>query len=327
LPSMERPTMPMPAGFEAVLKKAMSKKKEDRYADSASFLDALRPYVTGGTVDVPRRPLPGLSVDGGPPPQTLDDHRAATLALPESQLAPLQTAPLQKAAPQKAAPPPKQSKAESDAATRFGALPSMTPLPPQGAPRVLALSPGTSPSVVQPASADPFTVSPRRRKRLSTAGVVVLSLAAVGALVLAAAAVGAVYAVQHGYFDAKKPVGPVMDIGKKDAVTNTAIDEKHKHDLPPVHQLDPIARDEGFHRAEKAIEAGDLIGAKKAYTDALDADPQAPRALIGLATIAMQQHDWAGACDAFEKLSALDAKYARQFGPMYARAKKLRDEQ
>ncbi len=90
-------------------------------------------------------------------------------------------------------------------------------------------------------------------------------------------------------------------------------------DLP----LDPQARDAALGRAERAVAEGRRADARRAYEEAVAADPTAPPALIGLGTLAMQQHDWGVARDAFEKLVSLDRAYRKQFGPMLARARKL----
>ncbi len=87
--------------------------------------------------------------------------------------------------------------------------------------------------------------------------------------------------------------------------------------------LDPLARDAAIGRAERAIAEGRRGDARTAFEEAVAADPTAPPALIGLGTLAMQQKDWTTARDCFDKLMAIDKNYRRQFGPMYARAKKL----
>lgn len=321
LPSQERPGVTMPPGFEQVLRRAMAKKREDRYPDAASFLEALRPYVTGTFPEVPRRPLSGLPVDGGPPPPTLDDSRSATLALPESELPPLAaSAPV--GAPAEAPMPP----------------PS-TSLPPPPAPdgeahaaRVVTIDAVTRHTHAgQPVTA-PTTTS-RRRRRASPARTVAIAVAVAGMLVLVAGGLAAGYLVASGRFDDQRAPPPrqegavVVDVSKKEKVTNIEVEarkEKLDADLAEV-PVDPILRDEGIRRAEQAFAAGDIANARKGYEDALLADPAAPRALIGVATIAFQQKDWDVACAAFEKLMALDAKYERQFRPLYARAKKFRD--
>ena len=343
LPSLERPTVSMPPGFEKTLLKAMAKRKEDRYPDAASFLEALRPFVTGSQVEVPRRPLPGLAPEGGVAPATLDDHRAATLALPEAELAPLDKPPAPPSPPSPATPPAPPMKldlktkvasisefnreaAALDAhrsAVASGASGASPAAASAAAPRVVTIE------ALEKAPAAPAAKAPaahelhraRRRRRLSPAAVLVLVIAGLGAVALVGAAVTVVYLVEHGFFDDKN--GKVVDVVPKDKVTNTEIDEKRP---PPPVIVDPVARDEGLRRAETALEKGDIVGARVGYQDAFNADDQSAKALTGLATMAMQQHDYKAACSAFEKLMALDARYARQFGPMYQRAKKLRDE-
>jgi Tfp pilus assembly protein PilF len=90
--------------------------------------------------------------------------------------------------------------------------------------------------------------------------------------------------------------------------------------------LDPMARDAALGRAERAVGEGRRADARVAYEEAVAADPMAPAALIGLGTLAMQQRDWVVARDCFEKLIAIDRTYRKQFGPMYARAKRFADE-
>ncbi|MDP2344943.1 MAG: protein kinase [Deltaproteobacteria bacterium] len=89
--------------------------------------------------------------------------------------------------------------------------------------------------------------------------------------------------------------------------------------------LDPLARDAALGRAERAIAENRPVDARKAFEEAIAADPTAPPALIGLATLSMQSKDFATARDCFEKLMSIDRIYRKQFGPMYARAKKLAD--
>ncbi len=345
-PGAERPNLSMPAGFEAVLRRAMAKRRDDRYPDAASFLEAFRPYVAGSYAEVPRRPLSGLPTDGSAPPATLDDSRSATLALPENQLPPLMTAPAAPAAPAPPATPvtagaPAPMVTMAAEATRFGAPPITAPpaphvaqpLPmpqvPAGgvAPRVVTIEglakAGGSAAPAPPVAAPP----PRRRKRLGTAGVLVLSIAALGAVLLAGSGVTIFYLVQTGFFDKK---GKVMNVVDKDKikVTTTGLDrEKEKLDqkLATV-SVDPVVRDEALARAKRAMDAADITAARKAYADAVAADPASQKALTGLAAIAMQQKDWPAACDAFEKLMPLvDASVARRLAPLYAQAKKFRD--
>lgn len=316
LPSQERPNVNMPAGFEQVLLVAMSKKKADRYPDAASFLEALRPFVRGAQqAEVPRRPLSGMPSDGSPPPATLDDARSVTQAIPEALLPPLASPSAPPARPlgTPAAPPP--------------APPVVVPEASQGGARVLGLA--TVKRQTQSATLDTLegdaAASPRRTRRLSPAAIVVFSISAVGALLLAAAVVSVLYLVNQGFFEAKQSA--VADVVEQKPVTNIEHQvAKDKVDaelrLVPV---DPVARDAAMARADQAIALGDIAGARRAYEDATASDPAFPRALVGLATTAMQQKDWVAACSAFETVMALDANYARKLGPMYARAKKFRD--
>jgi serine/threonine protein kinase len=334
LPSLERPGMVSPPGFEAVLLRAMSKKREDRYPDAASFLEALRPYVTEAFPEVPRRPLAGLPVDGSPPPPTLDDIGSVTLALPESELAPL--------APHAGTPAPHTPHTTLDMTllSVAGTAPSSAVAGPTGptlpSARAMDSAPagGASPRIVSiedvreqsgpaPAAADPPR-PPRRRRRLSGPAVAVLVAAALATIVLIGAVVLVLWLVRTGAFD--KP-GIVVDRSKAAKLTNVEHSEKNDKLADEIadRPVDPAARDAAIRRGEQHFAAGDFQEAREAYEEALAADPAAAKALIGVATIAYQAKDWAGACEAFEKLIALDSKYARQFDPLYARARKLRD--
>jgi serine/threonine protein kinase len=376
LPSRERPGVQIPAGFEQVLLKAMAKKKEDRYPDAASFLEALRPYVGGVHPEVPRRPLQGIPKDGSPPPATLDDARSVTQAIPESELPPLAasasavrpdavTAPSRPAPraadgnpPTPATPHPQGGATPADA-TRFGAVatpggglqlppPKLDPHGAMGKTKVLPLDAvktlpqgmsaaplpasasgpgiGTSSGLKSERVTEPM-VLPRRRKKLSTAALVVVIISAIGAALLAAAVVTVLYLVSEGAFDKKEPP-KVVEVGQKDVLT----DHDHKIEKDKLDKeltevpVDPIARDAALDRADAALKAGDIAGARIAYEDAVTADPAAPKALIGLGTTALQQKDYAASVTAFEKAMALDADYARKLAAMHARAKKLRDE-
>ncbi len=112
-----------------------------------------------------------------------------------------------------------------------------------------------------------------------------------------------------------------------DASATTSDPSAIKAALAGKLPLDPLARDAALGRAERAIAENRRADARVAYEDAVAADPTAPAALIGLGTLAMQQRDWAVARDCFEKLIEIDRTYRKQFGPMYARAKRFADEQ
>jgi tetratricopeptide (TPR) repeat protein len=146
---------------------------------------------------------------------------------------------------------------------------------------------------------------------------------------LIAMVVGAVLfarAYQNGAFKDEKKV---VDLSKRETVTSkeaTKKKEELEQALSSV-QVDPAARDAAIAKAEAAIETRNLVDAREAYGEALLADPTSPKALQGLAIVAMQQKDYTTAANAFEKLMTLDEKYRHQFAPMHARAKKLAEQQ
>jgi undecaprenyl-diphosphatase UppP len=143
--------------------------------------------------------------------------------------------------------------------------------------------------------------------------VVVVTLVLAGELLPQRQAAGAPVAKLSTPTEATAPV-PAVDASKLQA------------SLAGSLPLDPLARDAALGRAERAIGEGRRADARVAYEDAVAADPTAPAALIGLGTLAMQQRDWVVARDCFEKLIAIDRTYRKQFGPMYARAKRFADE-
>ena len=365
-PTTERPGTPLPPGFEAVLRKGMAKHKEDRWADAATYANALAPFADGVVVDLPQRPRPGLTSDGTAPPPTLDKLPAIQLA---AAAAPLRrdTVPLP-AAPASIAP-------ATEASTRFGSPSLFIAQPPpaparQAAPVVkqpVAAAPPAPPAAVAPArpfvQPAPVTAAPphipegapkaarvvtldavkrqtggpqepkaavvteveRPPSRVSIAAIVVV---VGGVLLLAGFVVVAVLVVQGKLFVAEQP-GSKTVIGAPPTTTEpiaatidpNALQKSLVGDVP----LDPLARDAALGRAERAIAENRPADARKAFEEAIAADPTAPPALIGLGTLSMQSKDWATARDCFEKLMSIDRIYRKQFGPMYARAKKLAD--
>jgi hypothetical protein len=77
-PAVTRPELLLPAGFEAVLRRALAKNKDDRWPDAGAFAAALLPFVDDEALGIELgRARPGLPVDGSAPPETLDDLGAA----------------------------------------------------------------------------------------------------------------------------------------------------------------------------------------------------------------------------------------------------------
>jgi serine/threonine-protein kinase len=149
------------------------------------------------------------------------------------------------------------------------------------------------------------------------------SLAAITA-VLSVASVVAVLTI------ARRPAPgavPAETIVARVPITNIEHDDaKAKLDQELLERpVDPIARDAALARAELAVGNGDIAKARHGYEEATAADPSSPKALVGLATTAYQQKDWAASCAAFERAMALDVEYARKLAPIYARAKKFRE--
>lgn len=307
LPSEERPNLKVPAGFEQVLLKAMAKKREDRYPDAASFFAALQPYVSGTPQgEIPRRPLPGMPRDGSAPPATLLDGRSATEVLPEGQLPALAAAGNTRVSD--AAPP-----TLGPAGTRQMAM-SNAPAEP-GKPLLLGFDTvkrRTDRVALDSLAPEGSTAPPPPPNwpvpRLSRAAL------GLGALVILASI--ALFWMAGDRAPANKQ--PVV---RAEAVAR--VEPPSQPDKPAVAVVNARARDAAMGRADQAIEHGDIAGARKAYTDAAAADPKHARALVGLATTAMQQKDWVAACGAFETVMALDAEYASKLAAPYALAKKL----
>jgi serine/threonine-protein kinase len=354
-PLAERSGLMLPAGLEDVLRRGLAKDREQRWSDAASYAAALAPFVEGGPVDLPPRPQPGLRTDGSAPPPTIDafpavSHVRDTVPLPQAPMAAaLAFAPT---APSSAipAPPP---------AARGVVSPSLAPLPPLPSPAVppssrvvIAAPTGAAPLPPPPlippgapkaakvvtlesvkqaqAAPSPAVVveAPRpRRQRISPAALVVI----VGGLLLLIGFVAVVTLVLAGEILPQRQAAnaAVAQLSTAPAeIAPVAVSEPGtlQASLARTMPLDPLARDAALGRAERAVGEGRRADARVAYEEAVAADPVAPAALIGLGTLAMQQRDWAVARDCFEKLIAIDRTYRKQFGPMYARAKRFADE-
>ena len=170
--------------------------------------------------------------------------------------------------------------------------------------------------------------APRRpRQRISPAALVVIVgglLLLVGFVVVVTLVLAGELLPQRQAVDA--PVAQLSTPTEATAPVPTGDASKLQASLAGSLPLDPLARDAALGRAERAIGEGRRADARVAYEEAVAADPTAPAALIGLGTLAMQQRDWVVARDCFEKLIAIDRTYRKQFGPMYARAKRFADE-
>jgi serine/threonine protein kinase len=354
-PLAERSGLMLPAGLEDVLRRGLAKDREQRWSDAASYAAALAPFVEGGPVDLPPRPQPGLRTDGSAPPPTIDAFPAVsrvrdTVPLPQAPMAAaLAFAPT---APSSAVPAPPP-------AARGVVSPSLAPLPPLPSPAVppssrvvIAAPTGAAPlpppplippgapktakvvtleSVKQAQTApSPAAVveAPRpRRQRISPAALVVI----IGGLLLLIGFVVVVTLVLAGEILPQRQAAnaAVAQLSTAPAeIAPVAVSEPGtlQASLARTMPLDPLARDAALGRAERAVGEGRRADARVAYEEAVAADPVAPAALIGLGTLAMQQRDWAVARDCFEKLIAIDRTYRKQFGPMYARAKRFADE-
>lgn len=293
------------------------------------------------------RPAPPPSARPAPPPS-----------------APQQAAPRPPASSPKPPPPVAAQAPTLQPETRFGSPPSVPPtsvgvMPPTAALSAMAAPP---PPAAAPPKAAPYVPPPvippgapkaarvvsvesvkqaqsgpapmvvveaprRPRQRISPAALVVI----VGGLLLLIGFVVVVTLVLAGELlpqrqAADAPVAQLSTPTEATAPVSTVDASKLQASLAGSLPLDPLARDAALGRAERAIGEGRRADARMAYEEAVAADPTAPAALIGLGTLAMQQRDWVVARDCFEKLIAIDRTYRKQFGPMYARAKRFADE-
>ena len=357
-PVAERPGLMLPAGLEDVLRRGLAKDREQRWGDAATYAAALAPFTEGGYVDLPPRPQPGLRTDGSAPPPTIDSfpavsHARGTVPLPQASIAaglalaptaPSLVAPARPPAargdvspspaplPQPPVPSPAmQPSSRVAVATPAGVahVPPPPPVIPPGAPKAAKVVTLESVRNAQVAPAPVVVVeAPRpRRQRISPAALVVI----VGGLLLLIGFVVVVTLVLAGELLPQRQVAnaAVAQLSTAPAeIAPVAFSEpgKLQASLARTIPLDPMARDAALGRAERAVGEGRRADARVAYEEAVAADPMAPAALIGLGTLAMQQRAWVVARDCFEKLIAIDRTYRKQFGPMYARAKRFADE-
>ena len=148
-PTLERPGVPIPPGFEGVLQRAMAKNKDDRWADAAVFAAALSRYADGVVLDLPTRARPGLPQGGEAPAATLEKMPAVSVPMPGSSSSmplPRDTVPLP--AVDASIPP------ATDVATRFASPSVMLSQPPPPAAR-----PSTPPPVSSVLSPAPSPLS------------------------------------------------------------------------------------------------------------------------------------------------------------------------
>jgi serine/threonine protein kinase len=313
------------------------------------------------TID--KMPAISMARDTVPMPQAPMAAHLAPTAPSAPRPAPPPSAP-QQAAP-RPPPPPASPRPPGAAAqpptlqpeTRFGSPPSVPPtsvgvMPPTAALSAMAAPPAASPYVPPPvippgapkaarvvsvesvkqaqSGPAPMVVveAPRRpRQRISPAALVVIVgglLLLVGFVVVVTLVLAGELLPQRQAVDA--PVAQLSTPTEATAPVPTGDASKLQASLAGSLPLDPLARDAALGRAERAIGEGRRADARVAYEEAVAADPTAPAALIGLGTLAMQQRDWVVARDCFEKLIAIDRTYRKQFGPMYARAKRFADE-
>jgi serine/threonine protein kinase len=338
------------SGLEHVLRTALAKNRDDRWQDAASFAAALAPFAGDGARP-PTRAQPGLPRDGSAPPETLDAIPAPLSSSSSSSSVgarahagaaamPAATVPLLEAvAPASPVPAPASpvravaanQESNSFPATRYGPSPSPPAPEPEPPPR-LTTPPKATKVVTLDAvkrqtsgivSAEPPSQArpPRRPRRMSVAALVVVACGVavlVGFAVLAVAVLRAPPSSPATTTAASTPV-----LATTSTTPPAVVDPAVAQALAGVVVVDPLARDAALGRAQRALAEGRAADARREFIAAVVADPTAPAALAGLGTQAMQQRDWATASAVFGRLIELDASYRRQFGPMYARAKKL----
>ncbi|MBI1947382.1 MAG: serine/threonine protein kinase [Deltaproteobacteria bacterium] len=313
---------PAPA-FEAALKKAMAKRKEDRFADAASFIEVLAPFVDAHVHDLPRRARPGLPRDGSPPPATLDDQRSATRPVADALLPPLAGAAADVQLSTLVLP-------ESDLPQPMPA-PMPQPMPRKGVPagtpvdkstRVVTVDAVMNSGAAAEAAMDAEAVavtSPARAPapRVSARAALVLLVVAAGLLVVAAGAVLVARSLaRHQTDDALAPV---------DAAVVVALPPVPLAPVPPSGPpiVDEPARDAALATAEAALARDDVGGALAAYQQAWRADGGSTKAMQGVATTAMRAGDHGLAVTALERLMAVDDKFRRAFTPLYEKERQL----
>ena len=364
-PLAERPGLALPPGFEAVLRRGLMKNRDERWPDAASYAEALMPFTEGALIDLPPRARPGLTRGGGLQAATLEKFAAVAIWPRDTVPVPVPQAPTPAVSPHaitspsarltlppaplplRAPPPPAVQRTQapptvqpptavvappntcmvlqtpvSFAPTMLSRAVTTTPfsLPsPPGQPksaRVVTVDSVARQTVVAPALTT-VVVRRSRQEPISSAALVVI-------LGGAALLVGFVVVAWLVFYDklGTPPAPPALLVVVAPVVTETPPLPSLLGDLP----LDTQARDAALGRAERAVSERRLADARTAYEEAVAADPTAPTALIGLGTMAMQQRDWAVARDCFGKLIEIDNAYRKQFGPMYARARRFAEQ-
>jgi len=358
-PLAERPGLALPAGFEAVLRRGLMKNRDERWPDAATYAEALLPFTEGALIDLPPRARPGLTRDGGPQAATLEKMPAVVIGERSTGQAPRPAAfvsPVALTAPSSARPvppafvptspatvqPPTAVMAPPATALPMPVPPSFVPTMPSTAVVTAPLAPPVPPgppkaarvvtvdSVARQTVAAPLVtevvVRRPRRAPVNVAAVIVI----VGGTALLLGFVVVAWLVLN---DKLGPTPP--STSSPTAVTTTTTPPTApapQPSTPPAPlllgdlPLDTLARDAALGRAERAVSERRLVEARTAYEEAVAADPTAPAALIGLGTMAMQQRDWAVARDCFGKLIEIDNAYRKQFGPMYARARRFAEQ-
>lgn len=332
-PTVERPGLALPPGFEDVLRKGLAKDRDQRWPDAASYAAALARFVDGPRVELPTRIQPGLARDGAPPPPTLDKLPLAsavhdTVPVPAAPMAAVRVASWSSASSPPSPPSPPSSLRAPPPPARATPPASSPPIIPDGPPKAAKVL--TVEAVKGGQQAPPPVVvveahRPARRQRISAAALIVIGgglLLLVGFVIVVTLVVSGNLAVRPS----QPPPGPIAGAPPPPPPAPTTDPSKLQGALGGDLPLDPLARDAALGRAERAITDGRRADARAAFEEAVAADPTAPPALIGLGTLAMQQKDWVVARDCFEKLITLDKTYRKQFGPMYARTKRLADE-
>ncbi|MCC7074647.1 MAG: serine/threonine protein kinase [Deltaproteobacteria bacterium] len=318
-PALTEAAEPPPPRFEAALRKAMAKRKEDRFVDAMSYIEALAPFVDPHLHDLRRRAQPGLPSDGSPPPATIDDQRSATRPVSDAELPPLAG--------------PEGGGGLATLVLPEAELPS--PMPKKGVPagtpvdkstRVLTLetlmkqgSGAGARASAPPAAPEAAAVtSPARAPAGRTsagARLVIVGTAAALVVVVVGSALVARSLAKRGTEEPEQ--------AQRDAGTTSAADAGPAPPQPSPSAPDPVARDAAFARAEAALASDDVAGAKAAFEAAWGADPGSAKAMQGLATTAMRLADHKRAAEVLEQLMAVDEKSRRAFAPLYQRERQL----
>jgi serine/threonine protein kinase len=325
----ERPGLLMPPGFEDVLRTGLEKNRDRRWADAGTYAAALARFCDLPTDTVAVAPRPPRDE----PPPTQVQH----VPVAQRDTVPLPPSPLPAVAvvlsPPRSAEAPPIERASSRASSSTPQSPRVITIEAMKGMTTSSVAVPASAPTVEPPSRVPHS-PPRRRRRISPAALVVI----VGGTIILIAFVAIATLVIAGVIGAP-PSSPSAAVSSSSsaAVSSSSSAAAPASSLPalvaaPVEgtlddlPLDPLARDAALGRATRAIAEGRRADALVAYQQAVAADPTAPAALIGLGTVAMQQREWIVARDSFEKLVAIDRTYRTQFGPMYARAKRLAEE-